>query len=231
MFKVNALNSFYHSTQVLWDISFKINQGQIVGLFGANGAGKTTTLNSVMGLVKHTGQIEFLGKEIERMRTDEIVKLGISIVPEGRHIFPKMAVRENLLLGAYSKKLNNTKNKLNEIYALFPDLKEKEQTLAGLLSGGQQQMLAIARALMAEPKLLMLDEPLQGLSPLYQQKVLDTLKQLKGLGISILLVEQSLEKVLKFVDYIYVIRRGRNILEGSPKALTIEEIKLAYFGK
>jgi len=233
MLKINNLNAYYGELQVLWDVSFKVEKGEIVSIVGANGAGKTTTLNAIMGLLcKAQGEIEFLGKRIDDLPTYKRVELGISLVPEGRQLFPYMTVIENLKLGAYTKeaysKIDDT---LEEVYQLFPRLKEREKQRAGTLSGGEQQMVAIGRALMSRPKLLMLDEPSLGLAPNLVAEIFNTIKKLNEAGTSILVVEQNVHDILEIADRGYVLENGKIIMEGEgEKLLKNEYLKKAYLG-
>ncbi|MEM1542381.1 MAG: ABC transporter ATP-binding protein [Candidatus Bathyarchaeia archaeon] len=235
MLEVNQLNVSYGELQVLFDVSLMVKKGELVALLGPNGAGKTTFTKAVIGLLKpKSGSIFFLGKRIENLPTPDITKMGIAIVPEGRRLFPLMTVKENLLIGAYVSKEARTKAKdtLNKVYTLFPRLKERENQLAKTLSGGEQQMLAIGRALMSLPKLLILDEPSLGLAPSLVLTMLNTIKKLnEGEKLTILLIEQNVRAALQIADRGYVIENGRVVLEGEAKEMLKEEyIKKAYMG-
>jgi len=235
MLEVNQLNVSYGELQVLFDVSLMVKKGELVALLGPNGAGKTTFTKAVIGLLKpKSGSIFFLGKRIENLPTPDITKMGIAIVPEGRRLFPLMTVKENLLIGAYVSKEARTKAKdtLNKVYTLFPRLKERENQIAKTLSGGEQQMPAIGRALMSLPKLLILDEPSLGLAPSLVLTMLNTIKKLnEGEKLTILLIEQNVRAALQIADRGYVIENGRVVLEGEAKEMLKEEyIKKAYMG-
>jgi branched-chain amino acid transport system ATP-binding protein len=228
--EVNQLRVFYSNLQVLWDISFHVNEGEIVTLLGANGAGKTTLVQSIFGLLRERqGTICFRGEDISQLPAYEVVKRGISLVPEKRELFPKMTVRENLELGSYS--LSETEPDFERVLSLFPILEERKGQLAGTLSGGEQQMLAIARALMAGPSMIVLDEPSLGLSPLLVTTVLDTIKKLNGKGLSILLVEQNVQHALEISDRGYILENGRIIREApAAELLSDDSVRASYLG-
>ena len=233
MLKVNNLNVLYGKLQALWDVSFRVEEGEIVALVGANAAGKSTLLNSISGLLRPaSGTIEFLGKEINGLAAYQIVEAGISQIPEGRKLFPSMSVRENLELGAYTKQAWDKRDEtIEDIYQLFPILKERIKQQARTLSGGEQQMVAIARGLMSRPKLYMLDEPSQGLSPVLVSEVFDIINNLHEHGTTILLVEQNVERTLEVADRAYVLENGRIVLEGKGKELMENKhVKKAYLG-
>ncbi len=233
MLEIKELNVAYDKVQVLWDISFNINEGEIVTLLGSNGAGKSTTVKTIQGLLKSkSGSIRFMDKSIEGLPAYKIVAAGISLAPEGREIFPKMSVLENLILGAYVPRARELREEsLDWVFKLFPKLKERKKQLAGTLSGGEQQMLAIARALMSKPKLLMLDEPSLGLAPVIVLQVFDIIKKLNEEGVTILLVEQNIHHALELSDRAYVLEKGRIILEGKGHELLDHEyVKNAYLG-
>jgi len=219
--------------QILWDVSFKIREKEIVSIIGPNGAGKTTLVKTIMGLLPaKTGIIQFKGQNIEKLPTYQIVKKGITMIPEGREIFPKMTVEENLQLGAYTiedkGKIKDTKEKL---YQIFPVLKKKQTTLAQNLSGGEQQMLVICRSLMSNPQLLILDEPSLGLAPIIVEKVLDTITKINEDGVTILLVEQNIRDSLNIANRGYVLEKGKIILEGESRKLLLDNhIKEVYLG-
>lgn len=231
MLKVNDLNVYYGKIHAIKNVSFEVNSGEIVSLIGANGAGKTTTLHTVSGLLRSTtGSIEFDGKDISHIEPHKLIKLGIAHVPEGRHVFLQMSVLENLEMGAYSMK-KVSKEDIEWVYELFPRLKERKNQIAGTLSGGEQQMLAMGRAIMCHPKLLMLDEPSMGLSPILVDQIFSIIKDLHKIGTTILLVEQNAGKALKISDRAYVLESGRIVISGSGKELAESpDIKKAYLG-
>ena len=211
-------------------ISFSVQTGQIVSLIGSNGAGKTSTLNALINSVKRSGQINFLGYDTSRHKTHTIVRQGIALVPEGRRVFINLTVEENLKMGAFNND-ENYEHLKDTMYNLFPRLKQKRDQLAGTLSGGEAQMLAISRALMSEPKLLMLDEPSLGLAPKIVGEVFDIIEQLKEEGITILLVEQNAFLALKTSDYTYVLENGHIVMEGVSKDMIgNDEIRKKYLG-
>ncbi len=228
--EVNKINVWYGDYQVLWDVSLKVKEGEIVSLIGANGAGKTTTLKSIVGLViPKSGEIKFLGEIITHLPTHERIKRGISIIPERNKIFPKMTVIENILLG--NSNIKQDKDRLKWIFGLFPILEERKNQLAGTLSGGEQQMLAIARALISNPKLLILDEPSQGLAPIMVSKLFEIIKKLNEEGISILISAQNVFHSLSISDRAYVMEAGKIVLHGKGKELLKDErIKKSYLG-
>ena len=233
MLKAEAINTFYEDVQALHDVSFRIDEGRIVSIIGSNGAGKSTTLNTLSGVIPvKSGSIEFLGKRIDRLKPHQIVNLRLIQIPEARLLFPMMTVKENLLLGAYSRDARaQRQSNLEFVYELFPILQDRRKQLAGTLSGGQQQMLAIARGLMAMPKLLMLDEPSLGLAPLIVTLVFDTIKRVNEQGITILLVEQNAFKTIAMSDWVYVLENGRIVMDGAGKELLDNpQIKAAYIG-
>lgn len=230
LLEIQQLSVFYSGLQVLWDVSLFINQGEIVTLLGANGAGKTTLVQSVFGLTRERkGQVFFNGADITGLPAYEVVKRGLSLVPEKRELFPKMTVEENLELGGYSK-TDDTVN-VEGILGLFPILQERKGQLAGTLSGGEQQMLAIARALMAKPSMIVLDEPSLGLSPLLVTSVLDAIAKLNREGLSILLVEQNVQHALEMSHRGYILENGRIVREGpSSELLHDDQIQASYLG-
>lgn len=233
LLEIENLSTGYGEIKVLWDISLKIEEKGVTALLGANGAGKSTLLNCITGLQKTWGgEIRFDGKNIAAVRPHKRIDLGISMVPEGRRIFPGMTVIENLMMGAYTKKARKKMNEsYEEVYQLFPVLKERKEQRAGTLSGGEQQMLAIARALMSRPKLLMLDEISTGLSPMLATIVMETLAKLAETGLPMFMVEQHVEKALEVSDRAYVLETGRIIMEGESKTLSSDEnLKKAYMG-
>ncbi len=233
LLEVKGLEVYYGVIQALKGIDFEVNEGEIVTLIGANGAGKTTTMQSVIGLIpSKAGTVTFEGKEITRMPCHKIVSLGMSQVPEGRRIFQELSVYQNLLMGAYIKKDKKAiKEDIDKIYERFPRLEERKKQIAGTLSGGEQQMLAMGRALMTRPKLLMLDEPSMGLSPLLVDEVFGIIKDLNKEGTTVLLVEQNAGKSLAISDRAYVLENGKIVLSGTgEELLQSEEVKKAYLG-
>ena len=233
MLKVENLSVHYGMIQAVRDVSFEVNEGEVVSLIGANGAGKTTILRTLSGLVRpSSGKIEFLGQEIQKMPAQKIVAGGLPQVPEGRHVFPGLTVMENLEMGAFLKK-NREENQANlkKVFSRFPRLEERKNQDAATLSGGEQQMLAMGRALMSTPKLLLLDEPSMGLSPLFVKEIFEVIKQLKEKGTTILLVEQNAKMALSISDRAYVIETGEIVLEGKAKDLLYNDrVKKAYLG-
>jgi branched-chain amino acid transport system ATP-binding protein len=233
MLEVENLSAGYGLVQILWNVSFNVNENEIVSIIGPNGAGKTTLVRTVAGLIHtKTGNIRFNGEEIENLPPYEIVKKGITLIPEGREIFPRMTVEENLLIGAYTvdEKAKVSASK-QHVYQIFPVLKKKEKALAQTLSGGEQQMLVICRSLMSNPKLLILDEPSLGLAPIVVEKVLDTLRIINEEGVTILLVEQNIRDSLNLADRAYVLEEGKIIIEGEGrKLLANSHIKEVYLG-
>lgn len=230
---VKDLTVYYGVIQALRGISFSVNRGEIVTLIGANGAGKTTTMQSIMGLVPiRSGQVLFDGKDITKTPCHKILHLGMTQVPEGRRVFSELTVYENLLMGAYSESDKKTLRKnLDEIYAWFPRLQERKDQVAGTLSGGEQQMLAMGRAMMSRPTLLMLDEPSMGLSPLLVDQVFDIIRSFHKNGTTVLLVEQNAGKSLAISDRAYVLETGSIVLSGSgEELLRSEDVKKAYLG-
>jgi len=230
---IRALDVFYGSIQILRDISLDVDPGSITALIGPNGSGKTTLLKAISGLVRTLrGSIIYDGKELTAMEPHEIVELGVVHVPEGRRIFPRLSVYENLMLGAYSKRARERfEENLERVLSLFPVLRERLRQKAGTLSGGEQQMLAIARAIMAEPRVLLIDEPSLGLAPKIVDTVYKYIKALNEEGITILLAEQNAAKALEISDYVYVIEVGRIIKHGRSQELVgDDEIRKAYLG-
>jgi branched-chain amino acid transport system ATP-binding protein len=233
MLEVSNLDTFYGKVQALWDVSLKIDEKEIVALIGANGAGKTTLLNTISGLLRPaSGTVEFLGKRIDGLTPHSIVELGISHVPEGRKLFANMTVRENLEMGAYPYHAWKQKEEtLEEVYKVFPDLKDRERQLARTLSGGEQQMLAMGRGLMSRPKLCMFDEPSYGLAPMLVLEVFQIIESLREQGITILLIEQNVRHTLEIADRAYVLENGRVVLEGTcQQCLQSEHVRKAYLG-
>jgi len=234
MLKLKNINTFYGNIQALHDVSLEVKQGEIITLIGANGAGKTTTLMSICGIVPpRSGEIIFEGKPIHQMKTDEIVKLGIVQVPEGRLIFPYMTVMENLDMGAYLRKdKEGIKKDLEYIFELFPILAQRKNQQGGTLSGGEQQMLAISRALMARPRLLLLDEPSLGLAPLVIRQIFEIIQKInRENNTTIFLVEQNAHQALKIAHRGYVMENGRiTLVDSASNLLNNEEVKKAYLG-
>lgn len=239
MLKLVDVHTFYGPIEALKGISLKINQGEIVCLIGSNGAGKSTTIMTISGILRPTrGEIYFLGEDIIKAPPHRVVEMGISHVPEGRRIFPKLTVKENLEMGAYSVSGQHSavskkiKTQLEKIFELFPVLKEREKQLGGTLSGGEQQMLAIARALMSEPKLLLLDEPSLGLAPIIVSKIFKAIKEINHAGVTVLLVEQNAHAALNLSNRGYVLENGAIALHGMGKELlNDEQVKKAYLGE
>ena len=231
MLKVDNINVYYGNIHAIKDVSFEVHDGEIVALIGANGAGKSTSLKTVSGLLpSRTGSISFLGSPIDRVPAHKRVAMGLSQVPEGRRIFLQMTVLENLQMGAFTSKAD-TKADLEKVFEQFPRLQERKTQIAGTLSGGEQQMLAMGRALMSRPKLLMLDEPSMGLAPILVEQIFDIIKELHKAGTTILLVEQNAEMALKIADRAYVLESGRITVSGTGKELAASDrIKKAYLG-
>ena len=233
MLKLNAVSAHYGDVQALRGVSFVIKEGEIVSIIGSNGAGKSTTLNTISGILRaSSGTIEFLGRRIENLYPHQIVDQGVVQIPEGRLLFPYMSVLENLELGAFNDKARKAKEEnIKIVFSLFPILQERMTQLGGTLSGGEQQMLAIARGLMAMPKLLMLDEPSLGLAPLLVRQVFETVKAINGQGITVLLVEQNVFHCLSTAVRGYVLENGSVVLEGGGKELLNNpQVREAYLG-
>jgi branched-chain amino acid transport system ATP-binding protein len=233
MLEVQNVSAAYGMVQILRDVSFRVEDKEIVSIIGPNGAGKTTLVKTIMGFLKpQTGTVKFRGENIENLAAYEIVKKGLSMIPEGREIFPRMTVEENLMLGAYTikdrVKLKETKERM---YDIFPVLKKKEKAQAQTLSGGEQQMLVICRSLMSNPQMLILDEPSLGLAPIIVEKVLDTVRTINEEGVTVLLVEQNIHDSLEVANRGYVLEEGKIILEGTSKELlSNSHIKEVYLG-
>ena len=232
MLKAEDLNVYYGPIHAVKGVSFEVREGEIVTLIGANGAGKSTTLKTISGLMRSRGGvIEFMDKSIAATPAHKIVELGLAHVPEGRRIFTSMTVEENLDMGAFIKKNANVEQDKERVFEQFPRLKERRKQIAGTLSGGEQQMLAMGRALMSDPKLLMLDEPSMGLAPILVEQVFDIITELHKAGTTILLVEQNAEMALSIADRAYVMETGRITLSGTGKELAeSEEVQKAYLG-
>ena len=234
MLTVENLNVYYGMIHALKDVSFHVDEGEIVALIGANGAGKTTTLQTVSGMLQaKSGSVHFENQDITKMPSHRIVQLGISHVPEGRRMFANLTVYENLRMGAYTRKdKKEIEESLARVYERFPRLKERTRQLAGTLSGGEQQMLAMGRALMSNPRLLLLDEPSMGLSPLLVSEIFDIIESISKQGVTILLVEQNAKKALSIADRGYVLETGSIVMEDSAQALlNNEDIKKGYLGE
>jgi branched-chain amino acid transport system ATP-binding protein len=230
---INNIDTFYGKIQALWEVSLSIDEAEIVALIGTNGAGKTTLLNTISGLLHPaSGSIEFLGKRIDGLKPHAIVELGISHIPEGRKLFPDMSVRENLEMGAYAKRVWKQKQEtLDKVYQRFPILKARQGQLASTLSGGEQQMVAIGRGLMSQPRLCFIDEPSSGLAPLMVDEIFHIIPGLRDKGISIFLIEQNVQQTLEISDRAYVLENGRVTLAGESNQLLQEElIRKAYLG-
>jgi len=232
MLKIKDLNINYGGINAVHDVSFEVEEGSIITLVGANGAGKSSILRSIAGVVTpKSGIIEFCGEDITGKSAEQVVKKGITLVPEGRRIFPDLTVLENIRIGAYLRK-DNLEDDINWVYDLFPRLKERSWQMAGTLSGGEQQMLAVARALMSRPKLMMMDEPSLGLAPLIVRDIFSIIKEINKNGVTILLIEQNANMALKTADRGYVLETGRVKIEGTgAELLANEEVKKAYLGK
>jgi len=233
MLKITDLSVHYGNIQALHKVSFEVNQGEIVTLIGANGAGKTTTLRALSGLEPATnGKIEFLGQDITVVDADTLVPKGLIQVPEGRRVFANMTVKDNLMLGAFTRNDHKEIQKdLEKVYSRFPRLKERNHQLSGTLSGGEQQMLAMGRALMSRPKVLLMDEPSMGLAPLLVKEIFNIIEDINKTGTTILLVEQNAHMALSIAHRAYVLETGRIVLQGSAKELAeSDEVKKAYLG-
>jgi len=231
--EVKNISVSYGMVRILWGVSFNVNKGELVSIIGPNGAGKTTLVNTITGLIHPLeGEVVFENEIITHLPTDQIVKRGISLIPEGRKLFPKMSVAENLLLGAYPLKDSRLVTSLMvRTYDAFPVLAKKEKCMAETLSGGEQQMLAIGRGLMSNPKLLILDEPSLGLAPILVEKMMDTICNVKDDGVTVLLVEQNIQESLMIADRGYVLEEGKMVMAGAAKELLNDDhIKKAYLG-
>ncbi len=234
MLEVKDLHVHYGMIEALKGVSFEVNKGEVIALIGANGAGKTTTLHTITGLISPTsGTVTFEGKEISKMPAHKIVSLGMAHVPEGRRVFAQLSVYDNLLMGAYTRKdKEEIENTLQVVYDRFPRLLERKNQLAGTLSGGEQQMLAMGRALMSHPSIIVMDEPSMGLSPIFVNEIFDIIKEVSKSGTTVLLVEQNAKKALSIADRAYVLETGTISLSGPAKELMNDEaVKKAYLGE
>lgn len=230
--KVDDINVYYGSIHAIKGISFEVNEGEIVTLIGANGAGKSTTLNTIACLLRSkTGHIDFMGEPLNHVPSHKVVSKGLALVPEGRRVFLQMTVQENLDMGAFSRKGGDIEGDMERVFEQFPRLKERRRQIAGTLSGGEQQMLAMGRALMSNPKLLMLDEPSMGLAPILVEQIFDIIKELHKAGTTILLVEQNAQAALSVADRGYVLETGKIVTTGTgAELLASPAIKKAYLG-
>ena len=230
--KVDDINVYYGAIHAIKGVSFEVNEGEVVTLIGANGAGKSTILKTVAGLLSsHTGSIQFMGKSLGGIPAHKIVPMGLALVPEGRQIFLQMTVEENLQMGAFTRPADEYDESIADVYQRFPRLKERQNQVAGTLSGGEQQMLAMGRALMSKPSLLMLDEPSMGLAPILVEQIFEIIQSLHKAGTTILLVEQNAQMALSVADRGYVLETGRVTLTGPGRELLADEaVKKAYLG-
>ena len=234
MLEVKDLHVHYGVIEAIKGIDFEVNKGEVIALIGANGAGKTTTLHTITGLLKaKSGSVKFEGKELTKMPPHKIVEMGMAHVPEGRRVFAQLSVYENLLMGAYTRKdKEEIENTLRIVYDRFPRLEERKGQMAGTLSGGEQQMLAMGRALMSHPNIILMDEPSMGLSPIFVNEIFDIIQQVSKTGTTVLLVEQNAKKALSIADRAYVLETGKIVLTGDAKELMDNEsIKKAYLGE
>ena len=233
LLNVEGINVYYGAIHAIKDVSFHVNEGEIVTLIGANGAGKTTTLQTVSGLLRSkTGSVTFEGKPIGSLPPHKVLALGLAQVPEGRRVFLKMTVEENLEMGGYTRPAGELAASVEDVYRRFPRLEERRRQVAGTLSGGEQQMLAMGRALMAKPALMMLDEPSMGLAPLLVEQIFDIIKELHQAGTTILLVEQNAQMALSVADRAYVLETGRIVMQGDARALLEDDqVRRAYLGE
>ncbi len=230
--KIRDLDVHYGDFKALWNVSLDVNEGEIVSIIGANGSGKSTLLNTISGLMTPSqGTVEFMGQRIDGLPPHETVPRGLSLVPEGRRIFARLTVYENLVMGSYTPRMRKKREGvLERLYDLFPRLKERHDQMADTLSGGEQQMLAIARAMMSEPKVILCDEISLGLAPVIVKDIYRRLAQINQEGMTIVLVEQDVKRSLKTADRAYIMLEGKIVLQGEPSSLTEEEVKKAYFG-
>ena len=234
MLEVKDMEVYYGMIQAIKGISFEVNEGEVIALIGANGAGKTTTLHAVTGLIPaKAGEIIFDGKNVAKIPGHKIVSMGMAHVPEGRRVFAELSVYQNLKMGAYTRKdKDEIAGNLEMVYKRFPRLKERKNQMAGTLSGGEQQMLAMGRALMSQPKIILMDEPSMGLSPIFVNEIFDIIREVSAAGTTVLLVEQNAKKALSIADRAYVLETGRITLQGDAKELMNDEsVKKAYLGE
>lgn len=233
MLDVKNINVYYGAIHAVKDVSFQVNEGEIVTLIGANGAGKTTTLQTVSGLLHtRTGSIEFLGQPIQNVPASKLVGRGLAQVPEGRRVFQQMTVEENLEMGGFTQPASTIAPGLERVYEQFPRLKERRRQVAGTLSGGEQQMLAMGRALMSHPRMIVMDEPSMGLSPIYVNEIFDIIQKINGDGTTVLLVEQNAKKALSIAHKAYVLETGNVALSGDAKELmNNDQVKKAYLSE
>ena len=232
LLKVEDMHVYYGNIHAIKGVSFEVNEGEIVTLIGANGAGKSTTLNTIAGLLRpREGSIAFEGKNLAGIPAHKLISLGMALCPEGRRIFQQMTVRENLEMGGYTRQATEIEGSMENVFSRFPRLKEREKQVAGTLSGGEQQMLAMGRALMSNASMLMLDEPSMGLSPLLVQEIFDIIRNIHEEGMTILLVEQNAQMALSVADRAYVLETGRVVMDGTgAELLTNERVRSAYLG-
>jgi branched-chain amino acid transport system ATP-binding protein len=233
MLELQGVDTFYGPSQILNDVSLQVNQGEIVCLLGANAAGKTTTMKTIFGIVRpRHGVVTFEGQQISGTSTDTIIAKGLALVPEGRRVFSRMSVHENLEMGAYMRNnRSELQSDIEHVYALFPRLKERDKQISGTMSGGEQQMLAIGRALMSRPRLMCMDEPSMGLSPILVQTVFDTIQEIRKQGVTIFVVEQNAFMALNVADRGYVLQQGRIVLSDTSKNLLDNDlVRRAYLG-
>ena len=234
MLEIKNLEVYYGMIQAIKGISFEVNEGEVIALIGANGAGKTTTLHAVTGLIPaKAGEIIFDGKNVAKIPGHKIVSMGMAHVPEGRRVFAELSVYQNLKMGAYTRKdKDEIAGNLEMVYKRFPRLKERKNQMAGTRSGGEQQMLAMGRALMSQPKIILMDEPSMGLSPIFVNEIFDIIREVSAAGTTVLLVEQNAKKALSIADRAYVLETGRITLQGDAKELMNDEsVKKAYLGE
>lgn len=234
MLEIKDLEVYYGMIQAIKGVSFDVNEGEVIALIGANGAGKTTILHTITGLLNaKKGSVWFEGKDITKVPAHKIVSMGMAHVPEGRRVFANLTVLQNLKMGAYTRKdKNEIEQTLDNIYKRFPRLKERQNQLAGTLSGGEQQMLAMGRALMSHPKIILMDEPSMGLSPIFVNEIFDIIKEVRKTGTTVLLVEQNAKKALEIADRAYVLETGKILLSGDAKELMNDDaVKKAYLGE
>ena len=233
LLKVNNLHVYYGAIHAIKGISLEVNEGEIVTLIGANGAGKSTTLNTIVGLLKpRQGSIAFAGMPVDGISASKMVYRGLSLCPEGRRIFQQMTVKDNLVMGGFSRPNEELQASMEHVYSFFPRLKEREKQIAGTLSGGEQQMLAMGRALMSKPRLMMLDEPSMGLAPILVDQIFDIIRELHSSGVTILLVEQNAQMALSVADRAYVLETGTISMSGNAQdLLQNDDVRKAYLGK